>query len=61
MKALHPPIPIDPHCLVALFFLSANGPVVQFHNAIGTLHDSMVVCSQDESFPDLLAAAVEQV
>ena len=21
MKALHPPIPIDPHCLVALFFL----------------------------------------
>jgi len=41
--------------------LSANGSVVQFHNAIGTLHDSVVVCSQDEGFPDLFATAVEQV
>src|SRR5262249_10266008 len=25
MKALHPPVPIDPHCLVALIFLSPQG------------------------------------
>src|SRR5262245_29373069 len=24
MKALHPPVPIDPHCLVALIFLSTG-------------------------------------
>ena len=29
MKALHPPIPIDPHCLVALFFLYSRDVVKQ--------------------------------
>jgi len=24
MKASHPPVPIDPHCLVALFFLYSH-------------------------------------
>jgi len=24
MKASHPPVPIDPHCLVALIFLSTS-------------------------------------
>jgi len=30
MKALHPPIPIDPHCLVALCFLSVRAKDVWY-------------------------------
>jgi hypothetical protein len=40
---------------------AANGPVAQFHDAVGTLYDSVVVCSQDEGFTDLLATAVKQI
>jgi hypothetical protein len=32
MQALHPPVPIDPHCLVALIFLSA----LQLSHGVGT-------------------------
>ena len=31
---------------------TGNGPAAQFHNAVGTLHDSMVVCGQDKNFTE---------
>jgi hypothetical protein len=33
-----------------------NGPVAQFHNAVGTLPNSVIMGGQDEGFTDLFAA-----
>src|SRR2546426_810903 len=40
---------------------TGNGPIAQLDDAIGTLHDRVIVRGQDERFTDLLTTAIEQV